>query len=365
MSFSKKPLPPEVLHELTKQLREQPTPKADWEQIELELFQRLEQEPVTPSLVLSTRSLQRRKFVVWGAGVAAVAAAFALWAFRSQPSEDHVATTPTVQQTPAKTVAEQPKELPVLRSDDKPLALERAGLATWELEPHSVAKLVEDGRRVVLDLQKGSVRVHVIPQPEAERFVVLAAGVRVAVHGTKFRVQRSDSKVKVDLIRGVVALTPHGKDAKLTMLHAPAGADVDLSVAQGSVVERPLETYEAPPAVKTESSATTPSTAVATKPVPKVDPTKLIAQQKREFSAKIAEVSQSCFEQGVPGNNSGVNISAQSMIQVEVSLGRRVKSVSFSPPLAPRVEQCVRQQLVGQQAPAGNYARNLTLVGRR
>ncbi|MBW2523419.1 MAG: FecR domain-containing protein, partial [Deltaproteobacteria bacterium] len=103
----------------------------------------------------------------------------------------------------------------------------------------------------VLVLERGSVSADVRPLPAhaplVEALVVEAAGVRVAVHGTLFRVERGEREVTVEVTRGSVTVGPAGHRGLTTghLLVGPARAAFSVD---GGRVARLLPLPGPPPA---------------------------------------------------------------------------------------------------------------------
>ena len=68
------------------------------------------------------------------------------------------------------------------------------GHASWTLEPNSAAHVEAVGDVVAIALDRGALSAHVVKSPRPESFVVRVERTRVAVHGTRFRVERGATR---------------------------------------------------------------------------------------------------------------------------------------------------------------------------
>jgi ferric-dicitrate binding protein FerR (iron transport regulator) len=71
------------------------------------------------------------------------------------------------------------------------------GRVTWTLEPGSRVTLLTTGEIVTVRLDQGSISADVVPSARSESFAVEAGELRVAVHGTVFRVAMAASGIDV------------------------------------------------------------------------------------------------------------------------------------------------------------------------
>ncbi|HEU4407340.1 MAG TPA: FecR domain-containing protein [Polyangiaceae bacterium] len=354
------PLPPdpratppgaELLAHLVREARQELPPPVDEARLERELFRRLDAEPLPPPARPAHWPL---RLVV--AGVAA-AAAFAV-ASKRDPAPAPVAVAPAPPPPAPPPAAPRGDE-----AGDEPLAFSRPGLASWTLEPHARASLVEDGERVVLALERGALRVDVVPaqRPGAERFAVLVDGARVSVRGTHFRVARSGERFDVDVTQGVVAVTPpNAAPADGWLLRAPRGGTFRVDGAEGAL--RDVTPFDAPPAAAATAAAPA-GTAVAGRHAPPAPaaPPKLpdLEVARADWSRLVSQ----CFLQEARSNPQ-VNVMVTTTLRIEFRPDGRTQSVAFDPPLAPAVESCARQKLGGELGPAGAHDLALSLSGR-
>ncbi len=334
----------ELLARLVREARQEAPPAFDEARLERELFRRLDAEPQPEPVRPAYWPL---RFVV--AGVAA-AAAFAV-ASKREPTPAPVA----VAVAPPAAPAGGPK---ADEAGDEPLAFDRPGLASWTLEPHARASLVEDGDRVVLALERGALRVDVVPAaaPGVERFAVLVDGARVSVRGTHFRVARAGERFDVDVTQGVVAVTPpSGEPASAWLLRAPRGGTFRVDGAEASL--REVMPFDLPAVAAQGAAPAAPGRHVSTAPAPPKLPAIEVAR-----AGWARQVSQ-CFAQEARSNPQ-VNVMVATRLRVEFRPEGRLRSLAFEPPLAPSVEACARQKLGAELGPVGSHELSLSLSGR-
>jgi ferric-dicitrate binding protein FerR (iron transport regulator) len=125
---------------------------------------------------------------------------------------------------------------------------ERSRKVTWLVEPEDFAQkdakkdpqlnaarvqVKSAGESLIVGLSHGVIEAQVTPVPSGEAFAVDVATdrgtVRVAVHGTHLRVQRSGDRVVVDLTEGVVSIgvPPRTGVTYGTLVTAPAHVELD------------------------------------------------------------------------------------------------------------------------------------------
>jgi hypothetical protein len=351
------PLPPdrpapasaELMAHLVREARQEAPPPVDDARLERELFRRLEAEPAPAPARPAHWPL---RLVV--AGVAA-AAAFAVASKREPASPAPVAVAPA---PPAPAAAAARAD----EAGDEALSFDRPGLASWTLEPHARAAIVEDGGRVVLALERGALRVDVVPAkaPGAERFAVLVDGVRVSVRGTHFRVARSGERFDVDVTQGVVAVTPPNATAEGGwVLRAPRGGTFRVDGAEGAL--RDVTPFDAPAAHAAGPSTGGAAVAGRHAPAPPAAHPKLpeIEVARADWSRLVSQ----CFMQEARSNPQ-VSVTVTTTLRIEFRPDGRMTSLAFDPPLAPSVEACARQRLGSELGPAGGHVSTLSLSGR-
>ncbi|MBI5532063.1 MAG: FecR domain-containing protein [Deltaproteobacteria bacterium] len=227
--------------QLVRQVAEEPVPDVNWDRVEKSLFDKLDREPIR----LPVRRAPAWRPLVGVAAVAAGLAAAASFAITHHPSSDrslsqadHHAVAPQH----ADRVASGTLEAASLSQGDRVIAsagsltIQHPGHAAWTLSDSSRAVVEQLGSVVVIDLESGSVRVEVVPQPVTETFVVRVGETAVSVHGTVFTVERRADRALVQVERGSVAVGPRSKRGQGTgwLMVAPSGASFTLDGARAS-----------------------------------------------------------------------------------------------------------------------------------
>lgn len=232
-----------VMRQLIDELRNEQPPTVDWGRAEHHIRETI--EPLARARRTGAPYWQRR---AWLGASAFAAAAAAVVLMVSGPSSAPLRSVPEVGS--------------VVSAGSQAQRFVVDGVATWTLAPSSRAVLRcgtaecsetagdrSRGRRAglpshapstayVVVLERGALEADVVPQPDGspmtERFVVETAGVRVAVHGTKFTVERGTDEVTVEVLRGAVTVGPAGHRGLTTghLLVAPARAAFSLDSAR-------------------------------------------------------------------------------------------------------------------------------------
>jgi hypothetical protein len=347
------PSPPrdtDLLDELVREARLEAPPPIDEAKLERNLFRRLAAEP-QPEPPQPTHWPLR--FAL--AGVVAVATL----AVANKRDPAPVARSAPPAAAPASPAA--PPAAPLAaEAGDEPLAFDRPGLASWTLEPHARATLVEDGPRVVVALERGALRVNVVPAPApgVERFAVLVDGARVSVKGTHFRVARAGERFDVDVTQGVVAVTANVAAYESSwLLRAPRGGTFRVDGAEGAL--REVVPFDAPAPA---ASSTVAAGAAARPPAAQASVAPKLPAVEVARASWAQFVSQ-CFGQEARLNPQ-VNVMVTTTLQVEFQPNGHLRSFAFDPPLAPAVEACARRKLGAELGPAGAHELSLSLSGR-
>jgi ferric-dicitrate binding protein FerR (iron transport regulator) len=201
-----------ALDRVSAELRDMPAPELDWERMEARLSSRIDAEERRERRASSLR-------VVAALAVAAGLLLLLGGLWRSQPA--------TVVRAPETSAgAERVFGLDGATIDGATLAVgdrveareragrvEHAGHATWTLDPNSQATIAAVGAVIRVQLTAGALGAQVVPREQPETFVVAVDGARVAVHGTAFRVVRTDAALRVSVTEGVVAVGAAGEPA--------------------------------------------------------------------------------------------------------------------------------------------------------
>jgi ferric-dicitrate binding protein FerR (iron transport regulator) len=257
----------------------------------------------------------------------------------------------------------------VLEADGARAVLERPRKVTWLLEKAdgiARARVKAVGEALVVALDDGAIEAQVTPVPSGEAFAVDVAAasrvVRVAVHGTHFRVTRTGSRVAVDLSEGVVSIgvPPRSGSTYGSLVTAPAHVDFDVADLAGTLhVDHapaavrppvPLAFHEAsaalakePPSDKAtahvapaqpQATVPRPTAASTALPEPTVSPAEPVLAPREAIAAAVRDCAAT---KSVPG---AVRVTVTSTLKLQVGAGGVVESAQFFPPLQPEVQTC-------------------------
>ncbi|HKY35628.1 MAG TPA: FecR family protein [Polyangiaceae bacterium] len=308
----------------------------DWDAMEERLMRKAQrQAPAAP---------RRSPYPLAWPGLA-VAAAAALWLVSERasdslprmPPEVIEATEPLRQSGNALAIGSR------VVADEREVSVDHAGRATWTLAAGSSARVTEKGERITLRLERGSVLSEVVASPQPETFVVEAAGARIAVHGTVFRVALEGERVIVQVREGTVAVGPIGAVPGF-FLKAPAYGDFAADGRSGSIDGRPLGESEdrraqplklgpprAPSAAPSSNGQPLPSDADL--------PLEPSISDIEAGIARIVDATSDCFSRNTKSTE-GVQITVRTALSLQIDAEGGISNVDFQPPLSPDVEQC-------------------------
>lgn len=335
-----------LLHELTRETRNETPPEIDFDRLEASLYAAIDREPVR---------LRPRRGRTWVAvtGLVAVAAAGSFFYLGARPGPSSpIAVTPPPASIP---VAARTNEH--VEAGAASRSFTKAGLATWVLEPGAIADVTDEGERVVVALASGAIHVDVVPQPVKERFVVIVDHTRVAVHGTSFRVARSADRVDIDVEHGVVAVGALDSPARW-MMNAPLGGTFRVDATAGDLralvpFTVPVPPPPAPPRYGAVAPSAAPSSSTA-----RIEK----RMDSSELRAKATALTSECFARSPLPADVHVTVETSASLVTDAS---GAVTVSFDPPLAPGVEACVRDGLRAVKSQPGTVEAPMTLVGRK
>lgn len=325
------------LKRLVREARAEKVAELDWDALEERLL-RHAQHSVPPAA--------RKSYPIYPLAWAAlgVAAVVALWlvsdrakvSLPQKPPEVVEATEPLRKNGGLLAVGSR------VSAGERQVSVDHAGRATWTMDANSTARLTEKGERITVRLERGSLLAEVVPNPKPETFVVEAAGARIAVHGTVFRVELEGERVIVQVREGTVAVGPQGAVPGF-FLKAPAHGDFAADGRSGSIDGRPLgESAErrgeplklAPP----RSVAPAPGSA-APAPSGVELPSEPSINDIETGIARIVDATSDCFSRNTKSTE-GVQITVRTALSLQITGAGTVTDLDFQPPLAPDVEQC-------------------------
>jgi hypothetical protein len=338
-----------ALDRLILELRAEPKPELDWDRVEARLMQEAKAAAPSPSSRLASR-------LRWPA--LALAAAAAVFVVTRHPQ----GPLPTVGPRPVAQVATGPlngDQLALgtrLTAGNQNLIVEHAGRARWTLEPHSTAFVSDLGQFLTVQLESGALSAAVVPNTKPETFAVEAGGTRVAVHGTAFRVERSGERLLVQVSEGTVAVEPaqthsapafllrrdsrgsFGLDGHTGSVEGNASAVVGATALRSRREIAPLPRAARPAKASTAAATPAPSPAARAAERPELAPPQQpsISDIENGVSSAVS-VLNGCFRES---HASGILVSASTGMTLSVAGDGTIQSVTFSPPLAPVVEDC-------------------------
>ena len=350
--MSARPSPEQrALERLISELRAEPLPELDWQRLEARLSQ--EPKPVLRSRAIELASRLRLPAV-------AVAAAAALF----------VATRP---RTPAANAGKAVAQIAAgplngdrlavgtrVTAGNRSVVVDHQGRARWTLEPHATAFVSDAGEFLTVQLESGALSAAVIPNTRPETFAVEVAGTRVAVHGTAFRVERAGDRLLVQVSEGTVAVEPAQSHSDPSFLlrrdsRGSFGLDGRTGSVEGNASElvrdagresrREIAPWVDAPRTTAPKRAASASNALTAAAPPLAPPA---SRQSLPQQPSISEIESGvssavgllngCFRDNT--HSAGNRVSASTGMTLIVGPDGSVRSVTFSPPLAPAVEDC-------------------------
>jgi hypothetical protein len=339
-----------VLNQLIDEAREQAAPELDWDRMERRLMQRVDSEE------RAAGASQRWRWV--GSLAAAAVIALGIGAVvRHQPSEPAARSTVTSPEARSRVVTAARVDGSSLAVGDEVRAgagrswVHHAGQADWTLSSGGRAVVAENGAVITVKLLSGSVEASVVPSAKPETFAVEVDDTRVAVHGTKFRVERGTDGVRVEVSEGVVGVGPvsdRGHPAWL-LRHGDSGRFA-LDGRQGDVKHAEL-------------TASEPSVPEPANPAPAL-PSAAAAGELAKAADELSRATTSCFASNTAAEGS-VRVQVETTMSLAVSPNGFVGAVTFDPPLLPSVQSCVagsaKKLRLSPSQHGGNVSRSLLL----
>lgn len=336
--------------------RRVPSPELDWDSLE----SKLDRARSAPAPVASVSRPSRLVLSLLPA--AAALGLVGIFALRSPPSVPAEAPAKVASSAPETTRdgdALSPED--VVASDAEAVAVVHAGRARWTLEPHGRALVLSHGDVVRVRLIAGALKADVTPSPEPERFVVEAAGTRVAVHGTLFRVQLQGEQTLVDVEQGVVSVGPREQPSVSTaLLRGPTRGAFTLegaALSPGTPAHTAsLRLVVSHPNRVPSGAASSESDAPDAAPAASARHPLTIGEAEAGVAVVVTAVSR-CFKEHTEDSHN-VRVSARTELTLDVTAEGAVSEVSFSPPLSPVVQACgQREALLVPFAPSLEGAR--------
>ena len=266
-----------------------------------------------------------------------------------------------------------------------------AGRLHVRLAPGTRVALLDDGERILLRLDRGSLAAEVVPVPGGEPFAVDVAGRRVAVHGTRLLVARVDGGVRVVVSEGSAVVGAPRGDARTegpvvctgcvavsagaaTMVDAlpDAAGTVDAALAAPpttTALLAPIDPIDdvptiddvprrvAPPANKSANPGSLAAAPIGGSSTPKSTATEgppaaplpgLSAAQLGPELGKLVGGLHAC----VPRSGTGVTFTVHTAITLSIAPSGSIAEVTFDPPLDGPLRSCAARVLAGATFPA-------------
>ena len=357
MSGKQKP-EAEALDRLVSELRALPAPDLDWDRVEA----RLMNEP-RPASSAARSFLGHLRLPA--AALIAVAAGVLLFAPRPTPPGPSAAQPKAVARVASGPLNGDTLALGTrVTAGNQDIVVDHAGRARWTLAPHASASVTDSGEFLTVHLESGVISASVVPKTQAETFAVEVGGTRVAVHGTAFRVEKAGDHVLVEVTEGVVAVEPtsthsdpsfllrrgsrgsFGLDGRTGSVEGNASVVVrdggpkshrEIARRSATHAQTPLATSAetATPEPSAVASAESPSSAGMPEPTLPAQPS--ISDIESGVSQAV-ELMSRCFRSS--SQSADILVSASTGMTLSVVGDGTVQSVTFSPPLAPGVEDC-------------------------
>lgn len=341
-----------ALARLCQEARDLPVPELDTATIEAKVLDRVKRATVDSVVVPRRRRwLATRKIYGWSAVAVAAAGIGLILNQWPQGMPNSVATRGrgVLIHSPGEdgdllTVGE------TIEASQHEITIRHRGIITWRLSTSGRARIVEQGPRVTLALERGRIEAEVVPQPVPEVFAVEVGSVRVAVHGTVFAVERHDDAAEVVVSEGRVRLGTSDQrgNTQGEILAAPMRRRIEVLAPPVA----PLQT--SPASAPTRSrwrNASKPYHSTSNLP-PASAPIKSVAEPNLSESPSPADVEHLwdvinrevslCFAEQPADPN--VRVSFSTKISVLVEPNGSVTVTNFEPPLAESFYRCITQQ---------------------
>jgi hypothetical protein len=331
-----------------------------------------------PSLVALPSPPQRSSKALWATALFAAAACFVgffAWRATRDASPPVAVVREVIDPTAipeASGLGAGVRQLGALEAGDVveasvgPLAFGEKGSVEWTLTAGSrlvVKTPLRQGDAHVVELDSGSVRGRVFAA-SAVKFVVTAGETEVVSfsEGAVFTVTRSSKRVVVHMEEGVATLGRVGV-APAHTIEAPTHAALGLDGASGFEI-LPRETVEAsttprapdpaPVSTPVEREGTTsveepkprPVAARTAKPEAEGGPPTEPAPAARIALSSATPAVLACMkaarakQREDAAADPGLSVSVSSTLKVSIDAGGKIKGMTFSPPLAPSLQNC-------------------------
>ncbi len=259
--------------------------------------------------------------------------------------------------------------------------------AIWAVDPTGESagariKVVKSSATLVLSLERGALEADVTPVRDGEAFAVDVTGsagtTRVAVHGTHLRVAKKGDKITVDLTEGVIAIgTPGEGRTQGREIQAPAHVELDAgsdptraqvsqdhvriawtldAIAEGRSPSSPfpaaVASAHAPnggsglPGAPRHGHEPTPSASTSAPSTPTASAPPPVSLSEGAARTAIQVDMKRCAAQA--SGKTGVTVSVESTLTVDVRADGTVAGTRFDPPLSPAVQKCAAEAVLAR-----------------
>lgn len=319
-----------ALEQVTAEMRDQAPPDLDWDRMERQLMTRVSADE------RATRRSGGGRLAMILAAAAAVLLLVGVGLVRSDRTPR--ARAPSDVATAARVFG--PGQTQVdgnqltggdrVVAEARPLVVNHPSRARYTLDPSSQATVEATGDVIRLRLTQGAISAEVVPSPKPETFVIEVDEARVAVHGTAFRVVRTERGVDVSVSEGVVAVGGIGQKPGF-FLHARDAGQFAKNGLTGEV-QRGSEASVGPTAAEPKPAMSGAGKA----PVPAAPPESGVAKALEQLAGSVSR----CFTAGgAPGE---VRVQMRTQLGVTFGADGKVQAMTFEPPLSPSVLACVQ-----------------------
>lgn len=352
--------PQELIDSLVQEARRQEPPPADLSSVEAKLMERIAQGD--PPRFPAATPPRRRTLPLVLVGIAAAAAAVSLlWRPSPSPPPPFLAvSTPSASSLASSSIRK-------FHTDREGFLIEIPRLASLWIEAQSQGSTENSDEQLHVILEEGAVSLDVQPQQTPDRVDVLAGPFRVSVKGTKFRVAYLHGQLDVDVDHGVVQVTSVDKVAAPQLLQkgeggsfstaAPAQLRPWVSFVHGPQPSTPSGSSSAEPVASAAASTTVASTVRAAGDVGAPPAKQYSLQELQRHARELISLCAKNSSNIAPG----VVVTIETTLSLSLSLRGQVESFSFSPPLAPTIQQCFEGGKNTLYGPSGAHQLPLTL----
>ena len=242
-------------------------------------------------------------------------------------------------------------------AENQPVAVVHVNVARWVLAPHGRARIIAQGPYLTVGLNSGRIDAEVVPSRQPESFAIETNERRVAVHGTRFSVERQSNGMVVTVLAGSVVVGSPGQLGQTTgmVLTAPQRMRFPLveqkdssplgdvvAVVEDSLPRRSKNTLSVP-ATANSDTINDPAHPLIDKLPERPSP----IEQEMALDVVRAAAAR-CFAQAKTsdtGHESNVLVRVETQLSVTIAPSGSVQNASFSPPVPDEIMECARHEV--------------------